>query len=563
MRINNNLSAMNTHRMGNLASSAQAKSIEKLSSGLRINKASDDAAGLAISEKMRGQIRGLNMASRNSQDAISLIQTAEGAAGNVHEILQRMRVLAVQSANDTNTSADREKIQAEIEESVKQIDYIANSTEFNTVKLLNSASASAFAGISQSTLTALTAKLPGWLNDSLVAIRDQLGITLPDNPTKRPMNITYYYDNAVNAAAASMGTADSGATLTLQVNMAKVTDASGNLKSEGILDTLIAHEVVHALEFTEMSYVFNGAQGPADENWFTEGLAMVIQGGNLFAVTDHNVNLIDPFDNDYRSAFEAVKVIHEITAGGIAAFIDRLEAGDTLDQAFNNTVQNVAGTELAAATGSADFATSGAFITWFNNNGTNGVLAYLTGSSDFSNTVSGAITTGNIQGSSSNLTLDQTILNGTGVGTVDTHYDLKFTNAGSEIIDFNFQVGANAGQMVNLSKSNLSAKGLGLDTLDYSTRDGATSAIGAVDAAITIVSSVRSNYGAIQNRLEHTIKNLDVASENLQASESRIRDQDMAKEIMQFTRLNILTQASQSLLAQANQQPQGVLQLLR
>lgn len=547
--------------MGSLAIKAQANSVEKLSSGQRINKAADDAAGLSISEKMRGQIRGLKQASRNTQDAISMIQTAEGAASNVHEMLQRMRQLAVQSANGTNTESDREKIDIEIKELVKQIDYTANSTEFNTIKLLDSATTSTFAGISQASLDALSAKLPGWLNDSLVAVSGQLGIDLPNSPINRPMDITYYYDSGTQTGA-SMGTANSGTSLTLSVNLFAFFDSSGNLKDEGILDTLIAHEVVHALQFTEMPYIFN-PPAPDDENWFTEGLAMTIQGGNLFAVTDHTVSTGAIFDGDYRSAYEAVKVIHEITGGGISAFIDELEGGATLDQAFANTTQSVAGTELAAATGSSDFSDVTSFLTWYNGNGANGVLSYLNTSADFTNTVTGAITNGNVQGSSSALTLDQTISNGTGTGTFNTHFAANFTNPGSSSPDFYYQVGANAGQVTTMTKANLTAKGLGLEQLDYTTQDGSLSAIGAVDAAISIVSQMRSEYGAIQNRLEHTMRNLDNSEENLQASESRIRDLDIAKEMLRFTTQNILTSSSQAMLSQANQIPQGVLQLLR
>lgn len=547
--------------MGSLAAKAQANSIEKLSSGYRINKASDDAAGLSISEKMRGQIRGLHQASRNATDAISMIQTAEGAASSVHDMLQRMRQLAVQSSNGTLTESDRTQIDAEIKQLVKQVDFVSNTTEFNTIKLLNSDSASSFAGISQSALDVLSSKLPGWLNDSLVAINNQLDIDYPDSPVNRPMSVNYYYDSGTSTGA-SMGTSDGGATLTLSVNLYAFFDSSGNLKSEGILDTLIAHEVVHAFQFTEMPYATTGG-GAANENWFTEGLAMTIQGGNLFAVTDHNVSLVDPFDGDYRSAYEAVKVLHEITNGGISAFIDRLELGDTLDQAFANTTQDIAGTELAAATGASDFNTVAGFIAWFNNNGANGINTYLSSSSDFDNSVSGAITNGSVKGSTSSLTLDQTITNGTGLSEVNTYYALNFLNKGSSSLDFSYQIGANTGQTVDMAKANLSAKGLGIDQLDYTTVTGSQSAIGAVDAAISIVSGVRTIYGAMQNRLEHTIKNLDNTEENIQSAESRIRDVDMAKEMMKFTTSQILNSSYQAMLSQANQIPQGILQLIR
>ena len=249
--------------------------------------------------------------------------------------------------------------------------------------------------------------------------------------------------------------------------------------------------------------------------------------------------------------------------GGIAAFIDRLEAGDTLDQAFANTTQNISGTQLAAATGSADFGTTAAYIAWYNGNGGNGILAYLNTSQDFDPAYSGAIVDGEVQGSSSTLSLGDTLANGTGSGLVDAHYDLNFTNQGSSEPDLYFQIGANTGQMISIGKVNLTASALGVHQIDMSTRSGAVDAIGKIDAAISLVSHARGTYGAIQNRLEHTIKNLDNTAENLQASESRIRDLDMAKEMMQFTKLNILSQSAQSMLAQANQNPQGILQLLK
>ncbi|OMP65798.1 flagellin Hag [Domibacillus epiphyticus] len=277
MIINHNIAALNTHRQFGAANAGQAKSMEKLASGLRINRAGDDAAGLAISEKMRGQVRGLDQASRNSQDAISLIQTAEGALNETHSILQRMRELSVQSANDTNTTADRGELQKEVAELVKEIDRIADTTQFNTKTLLN---------------------------------------------------------------------------------------------------------------------------------------------GSL-------------------------------------------------------------------------------------------------------STASGALT---------------------------------------------FQIGANTNQNIDLAIGNMKATGsgsLGLSGVSIATQSGANAAIATLDAAITKVSAERSKLGANQNRLEHTINNLGTSSENLTAAESRIRDVDMAKEMMNQTKNSILSQAAQAMLAQANQTPQGVLQLLR
>ncbi|WHX26195.1 flagellin [Virgibacillus halodenitrificans] len=274
MRINHNIAAMNTYRQLNTANNAQSSSMEKLSSGLRINKAGDDAAGLAISEKMRGQIRGLDMAAKNAQDGISLIQTAEGALNETHSILQRMRELAVQSSNDTNTNTDRGELQKELDELITEVDRIADNTEFNTKKLLD----------------------------------------------------------------------------------------------------------------------------------------------------------------------------------------------------------------------------------------------------------------GSLSGTGSGLT---------------------------------FHIGANSGQNITLNINSMTASGLSISGLSISGQSGADDAITTIQNAIDLVSAERSKLGAYQNRLDHTINNLNTSSENLTAAESRIRDVDMAKEMMNQTKNSILSQAAQAMLAQANQQPQGVLQLLR
>jgi len=310
MRINHNIASLNTHAQMVNNSNAQAKSLEKLSSGLRINRAGDDAAGLAISEKMRGQVRGLDQAQRNSQDAISLIQTAEGALNETQNILQRMRELAVQAGNDTNTTVDRKEIQKEVNQLTSEINRISNTTEFNTQKLLE-------------------------------------------------------------------GNASGGLTMQIGAN-----------------------------------------------------------GGQTFTVKISNMSAVSL---------------------GVA--------GDA-----NNTTPTV---PTGGATGAA-FASSG-----------------------------GGVTNG-------------------------TDDDETYNKA-----------------------------------LDLTDATKASSAIDVINKAIESVSAERSKLGSYQNRLEHTITNLGTSSENLTAAESRVRDVDMAKEMINFTKNNILSQAAQAMLAQANQQPQGVLQLLR
>lgn len=397
MRINNNLMAMNTHRQLGINNAAGAKSIEKLSSGYRINRAGDDAAGLAISEKMRGQIRGLDQASRNSQDTISLIQTAEGALNESHAILQRMRELSVQSANDTNTDSDRKALQGEVKQLVSELDRIGNTTEFNTKKLLEGSAK----GVTEAV-------------DGTMRVNNNSALTLS------------------NSAA---------------------------------VDTRIAS-----------STVANGAY-------------MVIRTGDSATTTGFDANDFEIIGPDGSKV---------TGAAGIT-----LTAGTTITLS------------AAVVTGTATLRTN------------------------------------------ANLS---TIKVGDSMTFVFGKAETASSSLGGSIMG---QIGANSGQTAFISMGDMRSAALGVDKVDISTKFGAQVAIETVQGGLEKVSAQRSSLGAMQNRLEHTIKNLDTAGENLQASESRVRDVDMAKEMMTFTKNNILTQAAQAMLAQANQAPQGVLQLLR
>jgi flagellin len=408
MRINNNIMALNTHRQLGINNSAAAKALEKLSSGYRINRAGDDAAGLSISEKMRGQIRGLNMASKNSQDGISLIQTAEGALNETHAILQRMRELAVQSASDTNTSVDRDSIQKEIDQLNSEIDRIANTTEFNTKKLIDGSMGKAVATAVKNVQT----------NTSI--------------------------SNMANANAL----------------LTALKDSAGN--SLGIADG----------DVITINYVVNGTL--ATKN---------------VTVDAANTKVSDLADTGYTVTVPSLNnLVFTAAADGFTGAV----------YGISITVKDSAGNVKTAATNAL---------------------------SAFKETTAAA----------------------------DVRLDGRST----------FQIGANEGQTMVLDIENMKAAALGVSSLKVGTQSQASIAVKVVDGAIAKVSAERSKLGAVQNRLEHTIKNLDTAAENLQASESRIRDVDMAKEMMNFTKQNILIQASTAMLAQANQAPQAVLQLLR
>ncbi|KMJ58995.1 flagellin [Bacillus sp. LL01] len=411
MRINHNIAALNTHRQLNSATAGQMKSMEKLSSGLRINKAGDDAAGLAISEKMRAQVRGLDQASRNAQDSISMIQTAEGALNETHDILQRMRELAVQAGNDTNTGSDRGEIQKEINQLTSEINRIGNTTEFNGQKLLNA---------TDGVVTGGSPAVPGAPAVPAAATSNQT------NGTSGEVTFTDATTFTGSSATWTLATAD-GTAFTLDkgdgAGANPVTFTSGSLTVDGL----------------ELNLPTTPAAG---DSWELDVTAATPAGTGTPAI------------------------------GASSSFSTQIGANE------NQTMTLEFSDMRAAALG-------------------------LTGTA-----------------SSTGFTATDTVTDGTN------------------------------------NSANAAA-------LDVSTAANAGNAVTAINNAIEAVSAERSKLGANQNRLEHTINNLNTSSENLTAAESRIRDVDMAKEMMEQTKNSILAQASQAMLAQANQQPQGVLQLLR
>ncbi|WP_455791053.1 flagellin N-terminal helical domain-containing protein [Clostridium butyricum] len=409
MIINHNMNALNAHRNMTSNTSAAGKSMEKLSSGLRINRAGDDAAGLAISEKMRGQIRGLDQATRNSQDGISLIQTAEGALTETHSILQRMRELSVQSANDTNVNADRTAIQDEMDQLTKEVDRIANNTEFNTQKLLDGSFSGQF----------------------------QIGA------------------NAGQSMDLSVGKMDAA--------------------SLGLTGSVTAKEDVAITTLKDGSYKLSGT-----------------------AVYDEKGNTVGTF-----------------TAGTISD-----SAGNKIADITKDKLE--AGTMIKVSDGKA---TINGTITGEAKNLSAGEYKVITGGS---------------------ITKDDKIV-GKVSGTSLVINDKEIVNTDLGVT----------------SSAVTSGFAFTINGVNASTREQASGSITAINTAIESVSQQRSKLGAVQNRLEHTINNLGTSSENLTAAESRVRDVDMAKEMMNFSKNNILQQAAQAMLAQANQQPQNVLSLLR
>ncbi|MDI3537411.1 MAG: flagellin [Eubacteriaceae bacterium] len=455
MRINHNISALNTYNKLSSNTAATSKSLEKLSSGLKINRAGDNAAGLAISEKMRGQIRGLDQASTNASDGISLIQTAEGALNETHSILQRMRELAVQSANDTNTDDDRAEIQKEVEQLKSEITRISTDTEFNTKKLLNGDMGKVFTpSVTSATLT------------NLQATGSDLG------------NGTY-----------SLTLTNAGTDTTSLINT-----------------SLNAGFVVGDIAVDAAAQIDYGAYRLEVTNYNAVGSTgdLTLTGPNGEVTTRTGVDMTAAVDN--LGGLDLALNTNNITQNGVMNF-NLTSNGLDVDLSGEKTANTAAITAYAGE-------------------------KLNVGGFEF---------------------------------TVKTNHGADTNLVTGTLVDkaVKFQIGANEDQNTSLAINDMGTTALGLAGIDLSTQTGANSAITTIDNAISSVSSERAKLGAVQNRLDHTINNLGTSSENLSTAESRIRDVDMAKEMMEFTKNNILSQAAQSMLAQANQQPQGVLQLLQ
>ena len=524
MVVQHNMSAMNANRMLSGVSSAQSKSTEKLSSGYRINRAADDAAGLSISEKMRGQIRGLNQASTNAQDGISLIQTAEGALNESHSILQRMRELSVQAANGTETDDDREAVQNEIEQLQSELTRISDTTEFNTMKLLDGSQSGSKVQVSvsksaESNLKTVDATAQVNKMGAAVAENDggdsKLSVTVLDkNGNATTTEVTVSYDKAAGTFSAN------GKTLKA------VGTKNGKASAKQVGDAL--KEALEATDFGKNYDITNDAgtlSFTAKEKGSTSDAILTSYNGGA---TEATTKTADTGTDEYQQIAEGIGVydgsgniedkIFTVNGEKFLYVTDPAKLGD--DYKDVNYVK-VTGTNAQNADGS-DAKTMAALI-----KSKTGIEA---------ETDKAAKTTLNLKPSST------------------------ATGKGIEL-----QIGANEGQTMSFTLDDMSADALGVggSSVNLSTQESAKTATTTIDAAIKKVSKARGQMGAVQNRLEHTINNLDTASENLQTAESRIRDTDMAEEMVNYSKNSILAQAGQSMLAQANQANQGVLTLLQ
>ena len=465
MVVQHNMQAAKANRMLNVTTSAQSKSTEKLSSGYKINRAADDAAGLTISEKMRKQIKGLDRASTNAEDGVSAVQTAEGALTEVHSMLQRMNELATQSANGTNSNTDRKAIQDEIDQLTTEIDRVSETTKFNETYLLKGDGAE-----KEHNVNAHDAGIDGV---TLTDKGDKVDVTLKELKAGDKISIA-------------------GKNYTIG---AETKDGQALVKAqENDKQTITVNGTTYTYDATDKWTDGNGNKvkigtGAADGE-IKIGEGDVVSNGTKTLTVMKDANTADGIDDNDSTVITARKAYQLQTAEIVKA--------------------SSIGTDTAAEV-----------------NGTNKNDNYTTATTTF--------------------TLNK--------GTVSYKGGLSF----------NLHVGADA-DMTNkiaVNIDSMNSAGLGVKGIKADTEQDATYAIDAIADAISTVSSQRSALGAVQNRLEHTINNLDNVVENTTSAESRIRDTDMAEEMVNYSKNNILAQAGQSMLAQANQSNQGVLSLLQ
>ncbi|WP_447581644.1 flagellin N-terminal helical domain-containing protein [Anaerotignum faecicola] len=613
MRIQHNIAALNSYRQLSGNNNALSKNLEKLSSGYRINRAGDDAAGLAISEKMRAQIKGLETAQKNANDGISLVQTAEGNLTEVHSMLNRMVELATQSANGTyDDSVDRANLQKEVDSLLDEIDRIAEGANFNGIKLLDGslggAKVSSVKGtdtvfnddavienlaITNATLggqqvAAATAgkytsgAIKGVQNaatDVTINFTDETGkaqsvtlknitpagtnvsdfVTALDTAIKGDGTLNKYFKGAVingadkvdieNVTAGNTGVKITGITTT-NATVAAGTQAAGT--DGGKIDSTVTLQVGDKLDIDGQTYTFDANATGTDANKFKDfnDLAAKLEAKGI------TLDMKDPKN------VKASKVKTPATEKEPAT-----AASTTID--FDGRVgTDIIGGNLTINDGTKEFTFE--FVKAGEKPVNKDAVAVEIGETDtaeqiaqkVNDAITGAGLTGyqvelaeNADGKKTQIKVTSDV-----EGAQSKAADVEFTGGGLTL-----QVGDTNDdyQKVRVTVNSMSAKSLGIDGIDISTQTGASDAIAKIKTAINTVSSQRGDLGAIQNRLDHTINNLGVQTENMTAAESRIRDTDMAEEMMAYTKNNILVQAAQAMLAQANTVPQGVLQLLQ
>ncbi len=568
MGINTNLVSLNAQRMLSLSQNGLATSMQRLSSGLRVNSAKDDAAGLAIAERMNSQIRGMNQAARNANDGISLLQTAEGASSKVTDMLQRMRELAVQSANGTNSDDDRKALQAEVSQLQAEIDRVSATTTFNGTYVFGKNRASAVGNSDANLQATLDGLQDRWLGQAGKLVQDMYGIS-GGGATMKILTET----NTVGGVAAYVSSSSSGngpgSNISMTVDLADFTSA--NQPDGGSApyynDRIIAHEMVHAAMATGQSW---GKLAVPQSQWFLEGTAEFIQGADERVAGDGVNAMIGKLNQsdleawasnsaDYSSGYLAVRYMHTAIqaqgGNGVQDVIQYLHAN------------NVTLSDAITASSSGAFTDLNDFYSKLNTAAGNATTFQNYIGLDLTNADTGAI--GGLDADGGTPKTATSVMPDTPASadllsgfTLDWGDLLQAKGSGLGM-GLGFQVGANAGDLVFAYTGDLNLGVMDIENLDISTSSGASTALRRLDAAIDYVSSMRGRLGAQMNRFENVISVLNVSSENASAARGRIVDADFAVETANLSRSQILQQAGTAMVAQANQLPQNVLSLLR
>ena len=556
LTVNTNISSSFTRRQLESNSTALSTSLQRLSTGQRINSAKDDAAGLQISNRLTSQVRGLNVATRNANDGISLLQVGEGALQSVTDALQRIRALGLQAMNGSNGASERTALDQEAQQLLQEINRVNETTTFAGRKVFDQGTFSVLGDLDQRAV--LNALKGFWISEGEQRVADAFGLSADGAELK----ITFTNDSSSQALAYVSGSSGAGGKIfnqVLNVNLAYF-DAS-TLPNGGstpqYTDRVIAHEMAHAV----MGRTMNFAGLPS---WFIEGSAEAVQGADERLAGDtaggtNTAAILAAFNADdvsgsagYSGGYAAIRYMHdEIKAAGGKGIKDimgylKQNSGSTLDQALTNASKG-------AFSSLADFSTQ------FNAD----AATYVAGL-NLTNADTGAI--GGFDADGGNvLTAENVLLNqGTGFpgsqGFKLVEPELfNATGVGGNTIT-QFQVGAEAYETIQVGFSSFSADAMALSRLDLSKTPGL--AVMDIDDALAYIDRQRGYMGALQNRLESTINNLQSIAENAAASRSRILDTDFAAETSNLVSRQIIQQAAQSVLAQANQRPQAVLSLL-
>lgn len=579
MVVQHNLQAMNANRMLGITTKEASGSTEKLSSGYRINRAADDAAGLAISEKMRKQIRGLSQASSNAEDGISCVQTAEGALAEVQDMLQRMNELAVQAANGTNSATDRQYIQDEFDQLIEEIDRVAETTKFNETYLLKGDDTKPTKNmyITNYSVTYTKNDLPNNIKgidyktnyvgtNNIYIVSSSIystssNISLTGNKIQNGDDITKYMEKVktgntkdTNKAGATLNTTSYVAFVNVELDSDVQKGSNGNVNGHGqtnVTKDLSTDGTTSTVRANRDLFIYNTANSTVTR--ITEGTDM----------TEY-LNT----DNTMKDKYRLVDVLYgdEKKVDSKAATSTRVQTSITNNQPFawtdNYLERDVSSKQLYDADG--QIVSGVALNKFFDENGN-----YK----------------GGLYTSSQARAIDEVFANANdprakqlkdiGGNVTAATINAYITQSSTQVaaaLDVELHAGSDSDRnnKVQVELSTLTAAGLGIDKFaSYnigivdSTGNNATDAIDVIADALNMVSRQRSALGAVQNRLEHTIKNLDNVVENTTSAESAIRDTDMAEEMVKYSNSNILQQAGQSMLAQANQANQGVLSLLQ